>query len=88
MSDASYSESEGGAPYPPPPPGYGREYAPPPEAYDTQEQNQAAAWVDGYGREHYATTPQADSNAALLSPEDRHTRRHPWHGWNSDCDER
>jgi len=49
---------------------------------------QAAAWVDGYGRSHYATGEQTDENPALLSREDRHTRREVWRGWNSHCDER
>ncbi len=49
---------------------------------------QAAAWVDGYGRSHYATGEQAGENPALLSREDRHTRREVWRGWNSHCDER
>jgi hypothetical protein len=49
---------------------------------------QAAAWVDGYGRSHYAIGEQTDENPARLSREDRHMRRDVWRGWNSHCDER
>ena len=49
---------------------------------------QAAAWVDGYGRSHYAAGEQPDENPARLSREDRHTRREVWRGWNSHCGER
>jgi hypothetical protein len=46
---------------------------------------QAAVWVDGYGRSHYAAGEQADENPARLSREDRHTRREVWRGYDSKC---
>ncbi len=49
---------------------------------------QAAAWVDGYGRSHYAAGEQTDENPARLGREERRMRRDVWRGWNSHCDER
>jgi hypothetical protein len=47
------------------------------------------AWVDGYGRAHYASDDASqDENPARLNREERHVRRDPYRGWNSDCDER
>jgi hypothetical protein len=46
---------------------------------------QAAAWVDGYGRSHYATGEQVDENPARLSREDRRMRRDVWRGYDSKC---
>jgi hypothetical protein len=45
------------------------------------------AWVDGYGRAHYASDDaEQDENPAHLSRETRRMRRDPYRGWNSDCD--
>ena len=47
------------------------------------------AWVDGYGRAHFTSDDASqDENPARLSREERHVRRDPYRGWNSDCDER
>jgi len=47
---------------------------------------QAATWVDGYGRSHYATGEQVvDENPARLSREDRRMRRDVWRGYDSKC---
>ncbi len=84
-------------------PGYGesdRSYSSQDEAGDesssqeTMTQDDAAptrkpAWVDGYGRAHYASDDASqDDNPAGLSHETRRMRRDPYRGWNSDCDER
>jgi hypothetical protein len=85
-SYAGYSESEyeqSSREYSPPSYGEAAPYPPPPPS------QQQSVWVDGYGREHYGSVDASqDENPAELSREDRHTRRSPWHGWNSDCDER
>jgi hypothetical protein len=47
-----------------------------------------AAWVDGYGRSHYAAGEQVDENPARLSHEDRRMRRDVWRGYDSKCAER
>lgn len=81
-SSGSYSEASGGT----------REYSP--GSSDTMTQADVAqvrkvAWVDGYGRAHYASDDTSqDENPARLSPDDRHLRRDPYRGWNSHCDER
>lgn len=51
---------------------------------------QAAVWIDGYGRSHYATNAADtdDANPAKLNAEDRHNRRAVWRGYNSKCGER
>ena len=47
------------------------------------------AWVDSYGRAHFTSDDASqDENPARLSREERHVRRDPYRGWNSDCDER
>ncbi len=44
-----------------------------------------AAWVDGYGRSHYASGESIDENPARLSREDRRMRRDVWRGYDSKC---
>jgi hypothetical protein len=49
----------------------------------------ADVWVDGYGRPHYRDYgPIEDEHPGLISRKDERKRLHPWHGYNSDCDER
>jgi hypothetical protein len=52
------------------------------DADQTAQQSAAEgnAWVDGYGRSHYAVTASA-------APDDR-VRLAPWHGYDEKCDER
>jgi hypothetical protein len=51
--------------------------------YDDQRESRGeadeSAWVDGYGRSHYAQTASATS--------DDRARLAPWHGYDADCDE-
>ncbi len=51
-----------------------------------------AVWVDGYGRSHYvAATGQevANDGAAVQSVAAVERRRQdPWHGYDSDCDQK
>ena len=81
-SSGSYSESSGET----------REYSP--GSSDTMTQADVAqvrkvAWVDGYGRAHYASDDTSqDENPARLSADDHHLRHDPYRGWNSHCDER
>ena len=68
-----------------------REYSPSSDMASRTETEQVrkAAWVDGYGRAHYASGDASqDENPARLSADDRHLRRDPYRGWNSHCDER
>lgn len=98
-SYASYSESESESGSS----DYSREYAPQDRsdsyggsesdsdaaAYPPPPPPPQAAWVDGYGREHYGSAdPSQDENPDTPNREESHARRSPWHGWNSDCDER
>ena len=48
---------------------------------------EAALWVDGYGRSHYASAAASDdTNPAALAADDVRRRHAPWHAYNSDCD--
>jgi hypothetical protein len=52
-------------------------------------QAEAAVWVDGYGRSHYASAAASDdANPAILTAEDSRRRLAPYHAYNSDCDKR
>jgi hypothetical protein len=81
-SGGSYSESSSET----------REYLP--GSSDTMTQADVAqvrkvAWVDGYGRAHYASGDTSqDENPARLNGDDHHLRHDPYRGWNSHCDER
>ena len=81
-SSESYSESSGET----------REYSPSSSNTMTQAdvaQVRKTAWVDGYGRAHYASGDTSqDENPARLSADDHHLRHDPYRGWNSHCDER
>lgn len=54
----------------------------------TQTANASAGvWVDGYGRAHYPDYgPIEDEHPGLISRKDERKRLHPWHGYDSDCD--
>lgn len=57
------------------------------EAGQSEVHSESAAWIDGYGRAHYAAAAAPDdSNPAVLTAEDVRRREAPWHAYNVDCD--
>ena len=54
-----------------------------------QQGASAEAWVDGYGRAHYADYgPPDDENPGMISRKDERERMRPYRGYNSKCDSR
>jgi hypothetical protein len=84
MSRQEYSESETYS-------SHSQSWSP---AETQSESASRAIWVDGYGRSHYVAAASqeqgaADGGAAMQSVAavDR-SRQDPWHGYDSDCDEK
>jgi hypothetical protein len=58
-------------------------------ARDQQGTSTEAAWVDGYGRAHYADYgPIEDEHPGLISARDEHERAKPRRGYDSKCNNR
>jgi hypothetical protein len=51
------------------------------EASESEASAEQNAWIDGYGRSHYAVT------ASAAPASDERTRLAPWHGYDEKCDE-
>jgi uncharacterized lipoprotein NlpE involved in copper resistance len=63
------------------------EYGGDAEGGQSEVHSESAAWIDGYGRAHYAgAAAPDDSNPAVLTAEDVRRRVAPWHAYNADCD--
>ena len=65
----------------------GAEYRDDAQSAQAEVHTESAAWIDGYGRSHYADASTSDdSNPAALEPADARRRLAPWHAFNADCD--
>lgn len=53
-----------------------------------EAQAEAAIWIDGYGRSHYAMDVSASEgdNPGAQTATDIRRRLAPWHAYNADCD--